>query len=206
MVVQLELVDGLHYETYEAGPLTEIYYPFLDRIPFSENTAYFSLDFLARRGIIPDTNATMTVNTQERRLELEEGPYGMSNIVNLLNGGRIEKLQLRYPPLNRKEGEYFDKGEEAFRILRDNFELLEENSYNPDISSLRVMHYIVKAYGGGFAPSMFSSFTGKVHLKTQELVKGKPERKLVLSFTHDLESSPEVVAYKELLDSVNHAV
>jgi len=128
-------------------------------------------------------------------------PQNRSQFVVVLDGGKLEKLSLDYPGFHGKEEDFWNAGK-ALRIVGFNLERFRRSGYLLDPSSLKLSHHLVKTTNS-FAPAFFSNYAGRINLRTEEMVKDEPERKLVLAFTHDLADSDEVMAYREILDSID---
>ena len=195
----------LTYINQEIGPIDAGHLSYLlGKIPgINSETMSFELFFKARQGFISGSSADLTIDLEKSRLGLEKivfpSPRDEAHLLRILNGGKLETLNLEFPPFSASRDD-FAYGAKAFGVLWDNLETLKEAGYESDVSRFTVGHHVVELpYPFGY----FRAYGAKVKLKTEQLIKGKPERKLVLSFTQDMESSKEVRIYKELLDLFN---
>ena|SRR3990172_178935 len=209
MAVSIPLETELSYISQEAGPVTtdDLSHIIREASIIPSETMAFNMYFKTIERTIPRSSADIIVKPNKTRLGLEKivilPPLNEPQLFQVLNGGRLEELRVNYPGFFSSTDD-FAEGAEALGILRDNLDFLQKAGYELSISPFRIGHYIVQV------PSSFSGFSrdygAKVNLRTKEMIKGKPERKLVLSFTQDMESSREVRVYREILNLLNRSL
>jgi hypothetical protein len=200
----------LNYQTYEVGPVnSEDLLFFIERVPQTEVTTFFGFNFLAEQGIVPRSSAELNINLEEGRLDLNnvKFPYSknQSQFETILNGGKLENLILEFPGsqgLKKK----CPLGGKAFEIMKENLEILGEAGYDLVVRSFILVHYVMDCTTSRDATFYSKSYTGKVIVNTEELIKDQPERKLVLSYTPDIASSDEVSAYRKILDNIGSSI
>ena len=205
MAVVIPYETELTYIDQEVGPVSsyDLLY-FIRKAPIiNSETMSFDLRFEASEGEIHGSSADIIIDPIKARPGLEKivvpSPGNESQFLQILNGGKLETLDLGYPSFSSPK-DAFASGAKAFEILKDNLEILQKAGYELNTSPFRIGHYIVELP----SPQGFiRGYGAKVYLRTTELLKGKPERKLVLSFTKDVELSREVIVYREILNLFN---
>jgi len=209
MTATIPYEKDLVYKTLEAGPLNPgDIWKLIEAVPSHlTSTTFFNMVFLASQGAIPESSADLRIDREKEMLYLEQinypsgGDGDKSKFKGALTGGKLERLSLRYPGFPGTQEDFLHGGH-GFEILRNNLADLREASYDLIISSFGIAHYLVEVsprYPGFFQ----RDYKGKVSVRAEELIKGKPERKLVLKFTSDLSESPEAKAYSEVIGLIN---
>lgn len=201
----------LHFITEEEGPISPgTLESLFEMAPTTSDTLSFSLSFIAQPGsALPGSTAKLQIDPNNgNRIVLEE-KY-IPDVTNpklftrILEGVKFERLNLSYPAFRQTE-EHFSSGSKALEILKSNLKAFRETGYSIDPMHIRLGHYVVRA--PETHPGFFSnSYQGKVVISTEELIKDRPERKLILSYTGDMEKSPEVAAYKAFFASLKELV
>ena len=200
MIKSIPYEKHLSYTTKEFGPLKPRDLSFLfDSVPLTEASMTFHLDFFASRGVIPGTSAEIRVVRAGKRLSFEEFNFNDVPFHNILSGGKIERLSLSYPGFKSSMQDAF-YGAEAFQIVRENKRDLRVAGYYLDSSSFALRHHLVECTRSSDIEFYSRRYQGKVVVATEELVQGKPDRKIVLSYTSDLAESEEVKVYSKALD------
>lgn len=201
--MSLEYREDVHYTTKEVGPITsDDLLSLIAGAPVSSETMYFNLRLLSNQEVLPNSSADIAINPNKGTMNLRKIsvplPHNNSEFSRILEGGRLRRLSLEYPGF-RSEKSDFNLGSKALEIARDNLEFLLKAGY--DLDSVCLGHYMVKVPGNH--PGFFTkSYGALVHVKTHELIKDQPERKLVLSFTGDKKDSEEVKVYQKIFSSI----
>ena len=209
--------EKLSYETVEAGPVnSENLSSLLKTLPNSprfSSTTCIDLRFVVDQGALLGSHAQLFVGTapNEPVLGLEDVyvPHAqeISRVGNLLQGGKIEQLNLEYPykkpwgytaSVIDKRKHFLRGGAVLDALGTRHLGFLEEMGYHVDPSSFKLYHYMIEVpyYG----PMSARGYGAKVQVFTQTLIKDKSDKKLALRFTPDLEASREVQWYKEFLN------
>src|SRR3989339_607386 len=161
------------FNTQEIGPIeSNTLASLLEIAPTTSESILLSLNFLATgNDILAKSSAEILVDTEN------EAMY-------------MGKIHIPQP----------ENSEEFKKILKDNLELFKSNGYKIDPKSFSIGHNVIPLpdrYPGFFC----HSYTAKINVCTQELIKGKSERKLVLSYTSDMTTSNEFAVYSEFFKS-----
>lgn len=195
-------------EECEVGPVTneDVEY-LLKNAPTTRSPSFFRLDFVAEEDAIPETSAKVIINPKGKGfifgLEDIHFPYidEAAGFNQILDGGRLETLSLEYPGRRQGKREDYGVAGRALGFLGRNLQTFFNYGYKVVPSSLTIANYMVQV-PQSFAPGLFSSYTGKLAISTDEMIKGEPEIKLILGFTHDIEDSVEVQRYKQIFDAI----
>lgn len=206
MTTPIPYEKELVYQSQEVGPINREHIARLIRdMPVFTSSTLFYMDFVATLGYVPKSRADLRVDREKRQLYLENCVFPSGKVVDIgfrriLDGGKLKELSLHYPESHGTQ-EDFLVGGDALEIVKENMPYLKEAGYEIDAATFKIGHHIVRV-PDGFPGFFTTSYGAKVLIATQELIKGKPERKLVLDFTHDVESSNEVRVYREFLESI----
>lgn len=197
--------EDLILEHYEVGPVTsqDVTY-LLTNVPKTESTTHFRISFNALDDVIRGSSGRLSIDIKGERFRFSDvslsEPSNREEFERILDGGRLEHLNLRYPGQYAKK-EYFDVGGRALTFLGRHLKSFLDTRYEAEVSSLIIGHYLVEV-SQRFEPGLFASYAPRIAITTGEMVKGEPERKLILGFTHDLKDSLEVGAYRGIFDSI----
>ncbi len=196
--------DKLRHDKIEKGPVEsqDLLYLIQYALP-TQATTSFEMLFSLKNGYIPKSSAQVTIDREKRKLGLKEFSLYNSGVEDVLRGGQLEMLKLRFPEINSMDAKKdFAWGHEAFKIVKDNLDFFHRAGYVLSPESFRLAHYIVQVPDQ--FPGFFTrSYGQKILVRTESLLAGKPERKLVLHFTHDATDTDEVRGYQEIFNRVN---
>ena len=188
------------FNTQEIGPIESNTLASLEIAPTTSESILLSLNFLATgNDILAKSSAEILVDTENEAMYMGKihipQPENSEEFKKLLNVMKLERLTF-----TQRTKEDFLSGSKALKILKDNLELFKSNGYKIDPKSFSIGHNVIQLpdrYPGFFC----HSYTAKINVCTQELIKGKSERKLVLSYTSDMTTSNEFAVYSEFFKS-----